>query len=131
VGAGETTVSLTVRATSTVDTTKSGTATVIVIDGGGTLTVLNYTSSAYAFVCTENDPPSSVTDLAGRLSSAIAKSLSSKSPFSLLFFTRTGTFSVLLQDASAAYFKGNVSFTNGSATIDFTSMTKIGQLPPY
>ncbi|MDR3338388.1 MAG: Ig-like domain-containing protein, partial [Treponema sp.] len=69
VATSESATSLTVEATSTVDTAKSGTAAVTVTSssGGGTLTVLNYPSSAYVFICTENDPPSSVTELAGRL----------------------------------------------------------------
>jgi hypothetical protein len=38
-------------------------------------------------------------------------------------FSRTGNFLVIFNTAGISYFKGNVSFNNGSATVDFNSMT--------
>jgi len=112
-------------------------------NSGGTLTVINAPQVARACVCADAPTPTTVSELSVMpLVAMAATSRDVYSPYSLLDangtpFTRTGNFSVLLRAAgnntynSLYYFKGGVSFINGSATIDLYSMTMISPLDGY
>jgi hypothetical protein len=82
-------------------------------------------------------------DLAYGLQSFVAQSFAgseafSSSPFTLMPFggvppwTGTGTYVVyIIFDASSSVFKTDVDFSNGSATINYNSMTNQSSLPAY
>jgi len=103
---------------------------------GGTLTVNNCPSIATVVVCDSNTP-TTLMELSQVVSvTVIAAGQGSRSPFALKNidgsnFTRTGSFLVVLTANSDNYFKGNVNFSNGSATVDFNSMTSQTSLPVY
>jgi hypothetical protein len=112
-------------------------------DGGGsqgTLTVNNCPENVHVYVCT-NSPITAQMDLANKLTSFLAQNSEqfSSSPFSLKNFgnmastwTGTGTYLVYIicEDSSIGnVFKTDVSFSNGSATINYNSMTNQSSLP--
>jgi hypothetical protein len=88
-----------------------------------------------------NKTPTTNSEFTNATAVASALSQDRTSPFTLKnyfgsAFTQTGSFLVVLSVydtldatiASSTYFKGDVSFNNGSATVDFDSMTSITSL---
>ncbi|MCL2069591.1 MAG: hypothetical protein FWH19_01220 [Treponema sp.] len=106
--------------------------------GGGTpgrLVVNNCPSNATVIV-SNSSTPSTLTELALGIGSAVAVApYDDSSPFNLVdamgggTFTRTGSYLVVVSVNFNNYFMGDVRFTNGSATINFNSMTDQRDLP--
>jgi hypothetical protein len=110
--------------------------------GGGSrgiLTITNCPAKVNALGVYSNSNPKTQWELleAIRIQDGFfVASFSDTSPFPLLNidytpFTRTGLFLVIATGVTGGgnYFKANVSFTNGSATFDFSSMTSQTSLP--
>jgi len=101
--------------------------------GKGTLTVNNCPEEAMALICVNSDPKT-MMELLGAVSKYVAAGTISNSSSELMStagenFSSTGKFLVIVLVDSDVYFIGNVSFTDGSATIDFKSMTAQLSLP--
>jgi hypothetical protein len=102
-------------------------------NNNGILTINNCPSIATVIICDSN-PPATTVELIQVISAAIAVGEGTKSPYALKnkdgsAFTRTGSFLVVVTANSNNYFKGDVSFNNGSATLDFAGMTSQADLP--
>jgi len=131
--------SATITAT-TADGGKTATCAVTVTGGNisvntGTLTVNNCPPMTTVIICKSGTPATfmELVDLIS-LENIIAASEEGISPFALLntddaTFTGTGSFLVVLMVDDNFYFKGNVPFSNGSATVDFNSMTSHESIP--
>ena len=108
------------------------------VTGGGTngiLTINGLPESAVVLVC-PNTVPGSMVAMFPIIDSAIGAGVGTTSPYSLVNtsnnpFTRTGTFMVLLTliDSEELYYLNDVSFSRGSATINFSDMNDMGDLP--
>jgi hypothetical protein len=104
--------------------------------GGGILTLSNDPSYVKVSVYHSSIIPTTVEQflLAGGSPTAIATNDSS--PYTLMSFVSgqtfrgTGTYLVAVSLSSDIYFKGGVHFNNGSATVDFNSMTSFSSLIP-
>jgi uncharacterized lipoprotein YehR (DUF1307 family) len=101
---------------------------------GSTLTINNCPSYARVAIYA-NNTPTTLLQLQQMATEQIAVGMESISPFTLLniegtAFTRTGKYLVLVTgSANSIYFKGDVSFNNGSATVEFNSMIPHTSLP--
>jgi hypothetical protein len=102
--------------------------------GGGTLTISNSPGSGSVYIC-DSSAPTTQMGLAGLLSGSIASGMASdRSTYPLQSstggtFSGTGSYLVIFTQGGASYFKGDVSFNNGSATVDYNSMTAASTLP--
>jgi hypothetical protein len=109
------------------------------VGGEGILTLNNGPYVTSVVVYNYNGTPTTSTELGyAMFGSAIAMSIDANSPHALFAhpsysttFTGTGTFFVVVNSNSAIHFKGEVSFNNGSATIDFNTMSRTTDLMPY
>jgi hypothetical protein len=108
-------------------------------DGGGsnpgTLTVNNCPAITSLSIYNPPKAPTTESEFDTALNSIVATTMSSKSPFQLMpitnpaeKFTHTGNFMVVILTGGTVYFKANVSFTNGSATINFSDMAPSSSL---
>jgi hypothetical protein len=150
VAAGETAATLTVTATSTVDTAKSGTATVTVTGGGGNnngtggngdagkLTVNNLTGDLQNATVFDNATTAITTEAEFNAATAAQVAFDGydadhKTPFDMRMsavgggepvpFDKTGKYLVVVAKGTEVKFKADVQFTNGSATVDYNTMT--------
>jgi len=101
--------------------------------GKGTLTVNNCPEEAMTLICVNSDPKT-MMELLGALSKYVAAGTINNSSSELMTtdggsFNSTGKFLVIVLVGSDVYFIGDVSFTNGSATVDFKKMTAQLSLP--
>jgi hypothetical protein len=108
--------------------------------GNGILTVINAPQVALAYIYADAPTPTTYNELSRVIGPAAMAALSTDnySPYSLVNhpnvtpFTRTGSFLVvLLRNQAIVHCQGGVSFKNGSATVDFNSMTVIDPLAEY
>jgi len=94
----------------------------------------NSPGSGSLIVC-DSPAPVTVMDWAHLSSGAIAVGVASDrstynmSAISGYYFLKTGNYLVLLSVGTEGYFKENVSFKDGSATINFNNMTPLRSLP--
>jgi hypothetical protein len=105
------------------------------VGGGGILTINNGPSVNSVEVHNYNSSVTTPEELInGMMAAIIAVGTPGDSPYTLREystispFTGTGTFLVIVNTTAANYFKSEVSFNNGSATIDFNSMTRDADL---
>jgi hypothetical protein len=102
----------------------------------GTLTVNGAPSYASVVVC-DYRAPNSKLDYITAVTRITAVSYDNSSPYALktstgagAAFTGNGTFLVVLTVSNTeVYLKGGVSFSNGSATINFDDMNLLADLP--
>jgi hypothetical protein len=104
----------------------------------GTLTIENCPQQAHVYICT-NSTPTTMMDFTSKLTSFLAQNLETfgSSPFSLAKFgsisvwTGSGKYLIIVvcDPSTGNAFKADVSFKNGSATIDYNDMTKESTLP--
>jgi hypothetical protein len=108
-------------------------------DGGGggangILTVNNCPSSGTVMIF-DSGAPATIAEFIGIMNGAIAYGTANNSTSYTLMssggssFTQSGSFLVILSVGGTNYFKANVSFSNGAATVDFDSMTPQTDLP--
>jgi hypothetical protein len=107
----------------------------------GTLTINNCPAITSLSIYNPPKAPTTQAEFDTASISYIAIAMSRKSPFQLVSiinpaekFTHTGNFMVVILTGGTNYFKANVPFTNGSATIDFSDMAPSSSLPsgnPY
>jgi len=104
----------------------------------GTLIIKNSPTGGLVYVCNSGTPTTYM-----EFSQAIGKNIANgtsitgdrftyplKYSLTSEAFSETGNYLIIFIDAGGSYyFKGNVSFSNGSATVDFNSMTSVKSLP--
>ena len=100
---------------------------------GGTLIVKNCPANVTAIISNKATPRTQL-QVMGIIDGAVAASNDDSSPFSLVdkndvTFTESGKYLVALVVNTTIYFLGDVTFTKGSATIDFNSMIRSTSLP--
>ena len=108
----------------------------------GTLIMQNSPTGGIVYVC-DSATPTTYMELSQAIGKCIANSTSitgDRFTYQLYYsmtseaFSGTGSYLVIFMSGmtgspSSIYFKGNVSFSNGSATVDFNSMTSWDSLP--
>jgi hypothetical protein len=106
--------------------------------GGGTSGVLTVNNAPQSGTVIISDSPTLATQAGiGSISMIAVGSSNDKSSYPLALiglisggkFTKTGKYLVVLTIGGNNYFQANVQFTNGSATVDFNSMTPAASLP--
>jgi hypothetical protein len=100
---------------------------------GGTLTVNNCPSSGSVVICDSNEPTTRL-ELSGLITGYIAVGQADSATSYRLIknngteFNSSGSFLVILSVGMNNYFK-KISFSNGSGSVDFNSMTSQMTLP--
>ena len=97
--------------------------------GRGTLIIENSPGSGYVFILDHSDPPPLSQLSIGTIALGLAVDRStydlSVPPYGSVSFSRTGSYLVVFLYSGNYYVMGNVSFRNGSATVNFNNMTLI------
>jgi len=104
----------------------------------GTLIMQNPPAGGYVYVC-DSATPTTYTEFSEAIKNNIAFAISTSDRFTYQLrysgtsetFSGTGSYLVIFKRSGVVdyYFMGNVSFSNGSATVDFSGMTSWLSLP--
>jgi hypothetical protein len=99
-------------------------------DGRSTLIIRNSPGIGQVFVSINKPEPTTWLECQGLLDNMVTIGHAiDKSTYNLYPFSETGSYLVVFSYAGDFYFRGNVSFRNGSAIVDFNTMTSRSSLP--